>query len=563
MANGWLTVAWRQQQAPAALEGVRAVRIPDGTNWTTPGCAERVREELSRLLASCPFRVSDALSGEAGVQLWLQLDENTNETLQYRIPKTRPRDRDTVALLTACKEAPFDEASCLFDYRVDGDVLERGVVRVPVTALVAPQKAVTALQTATAPLGCTPTGITSALLSMRNLYASDWLACPWERFAFVEVSAAFIRILLFSQGRLLLIRTPRPGWYSLVNALQKTKRPPATLQNPDGVVSADALEQLFLCHSAEEEAELRARLDQPLQKLKQKLEETLSYATERDQPAMQGIVLSAPRACAALLQATFEEILPCQRLQFCGAATEQGRKDLEHASATVPEAHLLRAIGLCLSDNARTPNALMTSATRRQQVQHTHIARLALASALVLTLLIGLASVQTYRTLLHLHQEQRALQTHLAGFTQLFKPDDVRTTLALAKQRYAVLRTVEKRRLVVALISELAATTSDTILLSGLRVTFPSVLGALSEDTSLQYTPAVSPSTPSANTVAPSAVVVISGSVSGDLLQRESQLAEYLNRLGQSPLTLSLHIEKQQDSTETLSFVATLTLIQA
>ena len=58
-----------------------------------------------------------------------------------------------------------------------------------------------------------------------------------------------------------------------------------------------------------------------------------------------------------------------------------------------------------------------------------------------------------------------------------------------------------------------------------------------------------------------SAVAVLTGSVAGDMLQRESQLAEFLSQLEHSPMVLSLVVEKQQTDTEILSFVATLRLV--
>ena len=54
---------------------------------------------------------------------------------------------------------------------------------------------------------------------------------------------------------------------------------------------------------------------------------------------------------------------------------------------------------------------------------------------------------------------------------------------------------------------------------------------------------------------------MLTGSVAGDMLQRESQLAEFLSQLEHSPMVLSLVVEKQQTDTEILSFVATLRLV--
>ena len=58
-----------------------------------------------------------------------------------------------------------------------------------------------------------------------------------------------------------------------------------------------------------------------------------------------------------------------------------------------------------------------------------------------------------------------------------------------------------------------------------------------------------------------SAVAIVTGTVTGDMLQRESRLAEFLSHLEHSPMVLSLLVEKQQTDADILSFVATLRLV--
>lgn len=576
VANGWLTLAWRyadknrRNDDLPVLEGVRAVRLPEDMNWTTPGCVGWIRKELSRSL-------TDADIQNSNTQLWLRLDEKQDETRHYVIPKIRQKDRDSMALLLAHKEKPFDETTCLFDYHAGKAFTDKNATRIPVTALIASEKTVTALHEQTA--GLPLTGITSTPISIQNLYASGWLAHPWEQFAFVEMGEDSIRILLFSQNEIHRNRTTRPGWNCLADALQNdiserpatdmpalSLRPARTLANNDAGLyesiqtSDKARERLFRTErSPVEETELLASLEVPLRRLKQKLEETLYAASETGQPAIEGIVLSTPRYCASLLRTTFETLgLPCRFFRYEGAATPQARADLEHALATTPEAHLTRAIGLCLSGNGRTPNLLMTPQKRHVLRQQTQIARLSLAGMFMLTAAIGLGSLYSYQHLLTLRQEKTALQTRLANGDLSATSENVRTAHRFARQRHVDMRRVEKRRLTAALISELAACTPETITLSRMS-------GAFQVDLPEQITASTPPlsrtESTSASPTADNAVVVIRGRISGTVLQRESRLAEYLNRLGRSPLILSMQIEKQPEDAETISFIATLTLV--
>ena len=60
-------------------------------------------------------------------------------------------------------------------------------------------------------------------------------------------------------------------------------------------------------------------------------------------------------------------------------------------------------------------------------------------------------------------------------------------------------------------------------------------------------------------------MAIVTGTVSGDILQREAALADFLYRLERSPLVLSVTVEKKGAESglgaETLQFVATLKLV--
>lgn len=99
-------------------------------------------------------------------------------------------------------------------------------------------------------------------------------------------------------------------------------------------------------------------------------------------------------------------------------------------------------------------------------------------------------------------------------------------------------------------MTELSTFTPSAIHITGMRVTFKDVNPGKQE--ALRGTK--KPSEPEE-----SAVAVLTGSVVGDMLQRES-LAEFLSQLEHSPMVLSLVVEKQQTDTE-ISPSSTLRLV--
>ena len=122
-------------------------------------------------------------------------------------PKSALKNRDAIAKMTAIREKPFDEAENIFDYRVDAEVLDKGVPRLPVTAMIANKGAVNTVRHTLAAAGVSPAGITSGNIYAQNLFASGWLSSPWEHFAFADIGEDSTRIEIFSGTNIALSRT--------------------------------------------------------------------------------------------------------------------------------------------------------------------------------------------------------------------------------------------------------------------------------------------------------------------------------------------------------------------
>lgn len=140
--------------------------------------------------------------------------------------------------MAAIREKPFDEAENIFDYRVNAEVLDKGVPRLPVTAMIANKGAANTVRHTLAAAGVSPAGITSGNIYAQNLFASGWLSSPWEHFAFADIGEDSTRIEIFSGTNIALSRTIKTGLRSLVTALQESyggrrkKTPPPPVVPP-------------------------------------------------------------------------------------------------------------------------------------------------------------------------------------------------------------------------------------------------------------------------------------------------------------------------------------------
>lgn len=184
VGDGRILLAQSAPGSPPELQAVEIIPLPQGMTWDTPGCALKVREALGRFLPG----------GLADVDIWVRLEDADNELRHYRIPKVSPKDRDAVARMTASREKPFDENASIFDYRAGEEVLDKGVPRQPITAMIADKSAVERLKRTLAEAGITPAGITSSGIATQNLFASGWLVRPWDHFALAVVGEDSTRI---------------------------------------------------------------------------------------------------------------------------------------------------------------------------------------------------------------------------------------------------------------------------------------------------------------------------------------------------------------------------------
>lgn len=109
---------------------------------------------------------------------------------------------------------------------MDAEVLDKGVPRLPVTAMIANKGAVNTVRHTLAAAGVSPAGITSGNIYAQNLFASGWLSSPWEHFAFADIGEDSTRIEIFSGTNIALSRTIKTGLRSLRHGIAGILRRP-------------------------------------------------------------------------------------------------------------------------------------------------------------------------------------------------------------------------------------------------------------------------------------------------------------------------------------------------
>jgi hypothetical protein len=274
--------------------------------------------------------------------------------------------------------------------------------------------------------------------------------------------------------------------------------------------------------------------------------------------------LSTPGGC---LQPLVDEFgrqvgIPCAALNSQrGPATPGAELDIAKLPPDCAEGQW--AVGLSLSSDDRTQNCVNTFRERKQARQRERI-RLAVAvgSMVVVLCTAVFASIQG-AALLSARNDRDALRQQLTAYGETTDKAKLLAASAKGKALRLAVQSMSRRQVSVALLSELAAVTPSGVRLSGLRLTqldHGQVSGA-KEVKGRQAQPQAKPDAAASAT----AMAVVTGVVSGDMLQREAMLADFLYRLERSPMVLSVTVEKKAPetgtATESLQFIATLKLV--
>lgn len=561
------------------LQGVQAIRIPAGIRPGDDAFSSFLRQQILDFCGPAP-----------DLEVWAALPDEHAEHWHFRIPKVSAKERDDVAFWTARKEREFDERQSVFDCTIGGEIIEKGVPKLPVTATLAVRAALGEVRNIVQRAGFALAGAATRVIASHNLFTTGWLDPATEQFAVLHIDEESTRIDIYSTSQVVLSRMVKTGFASLARALVEssagTAAPlsdaearalllrdsacilPATGQGAMGQGSTGQPVPVPAAptHLAAQPApDIGASIAPAVERLVRQFERTMDhFANTLGYPAVSRMFLSTPGGCLQQLVDEFgrQVGIPCAALNCQrGPATPGAELDIAKLPSDCAEAQW--AIGLSLSDDERTQNCVNTFRERKQARQRERL-RLAVAvGSMVVVLCTAIfASVQG-AALLSARNERDGLRQQLTAYGETTDKARLLAASAKGKALRMAVQSMSNRQVSVALLSELAAVTPSGVRLSGLRLTQlddahasgakdAKGKGAQKADKSDAATQAT-------------AMAVVTGVVAGDMLQREAMLADFLYRLERSPMVLSVTVEKKAPetgtATESLQFIATLKLV--
>jgi Tfp pilus assembly PilM family ATPase len=520
------------------------------------------------------------------VNLWTTISTAKVDVRAIRIPRVAKKEVFNAIFWTAKREMNFDEKESLFDFEVQGDLIEDGIPKLRVMAYTAPRDAVKQVKELFSRTGLTLAGITDGAFAIQNLFRTDWVPTDdINTYANLYLSDAYSRIAIFFEGNLILTREIKTGVdsliISLIESFHNAKEKPSleTVDGAEAPAPLDALEEkldaldvdweraknlLFSQgdndapgiphHGAAGEAEREDIVNlvrSSLERLIRQVERTFEYRSRLGvgEPVERIFISGA----ANIREPVIDHIS-----QSLGIKTEimdpLGPANVFSTSVPPPLSMAERmpytaTLGLALSDNSRTPNLLFTFKERQEQAAVTRMNRGIFSLFLSVVVFLGGFLIYQGYVSRQKHAEISTLQLELAQYSPAVDQNLVIQTAAKVKNQQHILKRKASEYLGIAVLSELSALTPANIRLLSITADLGGMSEAQPKETkSGQQSKVVSKS------------LVLDGIVRGESQNLESSLARFLLKLGSSPMFINPTIhsssyETYQDIGEVLHFV--------
>ena len=485
-------------------------------------------------------------------RLWVMMSAARVDVRHIRIPKVSKKQIDNVVYWTAKKEAPFDDKEMIFDFKLQGEVIEQGIPKLAVMVYTAPHKEIEDLKNLFSRIGWPLTGISIAAFSIQNLFRTEWIPSREETFATLFIGSDFSRIDIYTDENLVMTRNIRAGLSSIIDALVDWFNEMKT----DPVAPALTPEQgrkilQSLCPDSPPLQETDAGFGFDKEVIFKKIEPALDRLARQVERSFEHYTTTMPGEGIGRIFVSGSMNISQHIVDYMGAQLGIVSSILDPLSSEEPTAFpdlddlnggpseriaFGPTLGLALSDNERTPNLMFTCKDKERE---TSIKRMnqAIFAIFVALVLIGSAAF-TYEN--YLIQQKKAaiaeLETQLEGLGPAVNRDQMTKMSVTVGKRRQLSKTYGERYLGMVLISELVALTPANIRFLDLKISLgePVKKGA---DTPNKDKPAETPK-PGIEEV------TVDGLILGERQMFETSVASYLMTLEASPLFRQVSVQK-------------------
>ncbi|SMP78365.1 hypothetical protein SAMN06295888_13124 [Desulfonatronum zhilinae] len=195
------------EAAPKIL-GFRDIAYPEGANPGSAGFPAFLRREVKSLCG----RTDD-------LKIWSHVFSFRTQLQHILVPKVPPWELYDLVYWRVKRDNPFDDKEFLLDFKVQGQIMDKGAVKHSVICCVAPRKELALTRSWFVEAGLPLAGLTPAPLALQAMFRHPFLHVDAPYFATLQVEQDWSRIDIFADGNLVMSRLVKTGLSSMADTL--------------------------------------------------------------------------------------------------------------------------------------------------------------------------------------------------------------------------------------------------------------------------------------------------------------------------------------------------------
>ena len=466
------------------------------------------------------------------------------------IPKVAKKQIDNAIYWTAQKEAPFDEKEMIFDFKLQGEVIEQGIPKLAAIAYTAPRQEFEELKNLFSRIGWPLTGISIAPFAIQNLFRTEWIHATEGIIACLFIGTDFSRIDIIAEGNLVMTRDIKAGLKSISDALADGFN---EIKMDPGAPALTPEQGLKIFQSLDPDSPplqesdagfglgkemIVEKIEPALDRLVRQVERTFEHYKTTTGGGIGSIYVSG----ALHISHPIVDYIGAQlgiasfALDPLGNPESTDILDRDDFGSLAERIAFGPALGMALSDNDYTPNLLFTC---RDKERVTNIKRINQAIfAAFIAIVLACSAVYSYQN--HLINQKKAaivaFEKQLEDLGPAVKREQLTKIAVDIGKRRKLSKGYAERYLGMVLISELATLTPANIRFLDLKIN----LG----EPGKKGEPSPSKDKPPEAPKAQIGEVTVDGLILGDRQMFETSVAGYLMALEASPLFKQVTVQK-------------------
>jgi Tfp pilus assembly PilM family ATPase len=475
----------------------------------------------------------------ADCNIWTMMPAGEVNVQYIKVPRVSKKQMENVIFWTAKKEMSIDEKGFIFDFELQGEIIDQGISKYLVMVYTAPKAEIERAKTLFSNIGISLTGITIAPFAIQNIFRSKWMPASEGTFASLFIGNDFSRIDIYSKDNLVMTRGIKTGTSSMMEAVADS----VLEKTPHLKLEKDETKKILFSLSPDSEKlgdtdagyglreeEILEMIFPVWERLARQIERTLEYyTTSIGYEKVEKLYISAAMNVYNPLLIYISDQLGI-KTEFFDPFEKQRASSFYESLSLSEKVSLVPVLGLSFSDNIRTPNTIFTYLEKNKEIRIKQINRRIFASFAAALIICIIALGYQAAEINILGKKRVKLEKELTLFNPLLSTDKISKMATEIKTQKQISRQYVQRYLGVATIGEFAALTPPNIRLINIKINTGGIgLAKINPDKTAKET---------------GDDIIVEGVIFGERDVLDSSLAQYVMKLENSPMLRQISVQK-------------------